>query len=96
MQALRVLALLEGLSLIALLFIAMPLKYSYGMPEAVKIVGQTHGILFLLFNAALFYHVSRGHLSDSRAFLGLLCSFVPFGTFWFKAKYLKVEDSLTD
>ena len=44
----RILAIIEGISLLALLFIAMPLKYVYAMPEAVSIVGMTHGILFLL------------------------------------------------
>jgi hypothetical protein len=40
---LRSVALLEAISYLVLLFIAMPLKYALGMPMAVKIVGSVHG-----------------------------------------------------
>ena len=45
----RFTALLEGISFIVLLGIAMPLKYYYDQPEAVKIVGMAHGVLFVLY-----------------------------------------------
>lgn len=89
MKFLKFMALLEGTSLLALLFVAMPLKYSFGMPEAVKLVGPIHGVLFILFNIVLFYHVAKGHLSAVKGFVGFLASFVPFGTFIYKAKVLK-------
>lgn len=89
MKFLKVMALLEGLSLLLLLFVAMPLKYSYGMPEAVSVVGRAHGVLFIAFNVVLFYHVVKGHLSEVKGFVGFLASLVPFGTFVFKAKVLK-------
>lgn len=81
-------ALLEGVSLLLLLFVAMPLKYNYGMPEAVSIVGRAHGGLFIAFNIVLFYHVAKGHLSEVKGFIGFLASLVPFGTFIYKAKVL--------
>jgi len=37
-------ALLEGISYVLLLAIAMPLKYFFEFPQAVKIVGWAHGI----------------------------------------------------
>ena len=83
-------AFLEGTSLLLLLFVAMPLKYSYGMPEAVSIVGQAHGILFIAFNIVLFYHVIKKDLSEVQGFVGFLASLVPFGTFVFKAKVLNL------
>lgn len=89
MGFLRFMALLEGTSLLLLLFVAMPLKYSYGMPEAVSWVGRAHGGLFLAFNVVLFYHVFKGHLSEMKGFFGLIASFVPFGTFVYKARVLK-------
>lgn len=89
MQFLRFMALLEGTSLLVLLFIAMPLKYSYGMPEAVKLVGPIHGALFLMFNAVLFSYAAKGHLSGVKSVLGFVASLVPFGTFVYKAKVLK-------
>ena len=45
----RLITFLEGLSFIILLFVAMPLKYFYAMPVAVRITGMIHGILFILF-----------------------------------------------
>ena len=43
----------EGVSYLLLLGIAMPLKYMWGMPQAVKITGTVHGVLFVLFVFAL-------------------------------------------
>ncbi|BCN94014.1 putative membrane protein YdzA [Thiomicrorhabdus immobilis] len=86
-------ALLEGTSLLLLLFVAMPLKYQYGMPEYVSLVGRAHGGLFIAFNVVLFYHVGKGHLSETKGFLGLLASLVPFGTFVYKAKVLKAHSA---
>ena len=53
MSVLRLLAYIEGISFIALLGVAMPLKYYYDKPEAVKIIGMAHGILFMLYTINL-------------------------------------------
>jgi len=89
MKFLKFMALLEGTSLLVLLFVAMPLKYSFGVPEAVKLVGAIHGVLFILFNVVLLVSVIKGHLSAVKGFIGFLASFIPFGTFVYKAKVLK-------
>jgi integral membrane protein len=47
LRSLSILALVEGASLVALIGIAMPLKYFADLPEAVRVVGMAHGILFL-------------------------------------------------
>ena len=87
---LRWAALFEGSSLILLLFVAMPLKYYAGIPEAVKIIGPAHGILFLSFIVLLLSHTAKSELSLVKTVTGLIASFIPFGTFIFKAKMLKV------
>ena len=92
MKFLKFMALLEGSSLLLLLFVAMPLKYNFGMPEVVSVVGRAHGGLFIAFNLVLFYHVFKGHLSEVKGFLGLIASLVPFGTFYYKAKVLKADN----
>ena len=89
MKFLRFMALLEGTSLLLLLLVAMPLKYAYGMPEAVKLVGPIHGVLFILFNVILFWNVIKGRVSEVKGFIGLIASLIPFGTFVYKAKVLK-------
>lgn len=90
---LRWAALFEGSSLILLLFVAMPLKYSFGIPEAVKIIGPLHGILFLSFIVLLFSHATKKELSPLQTLTGFVASFIPFGTFVFKAKVLKAPTS---
>ena len=90
---LRWAALFEGSSLILLLFVAMPLKYYFGIPEAVKFIGPLHGILFLSFIVLLFSHATKNELSLVKTLTGFVASFIPFGTFVFKAKVLKVPVS---
>ena len=82
-------ALFEGTSLILLLAVAMPLKYYAGIPEAVKIIGPIHGVLFLAFLVLLFSHTLKGELNLVKTLAGFFASFIPFGTFVFKAKVLK-------
>lgn len=91
---LRVVALVEGVSFLVLLFIAMPLKYAAGMPMAVKLVGGVHGGLFLLFLLAVFQAMDEGKWPLSRAGLAFVASLVPFGTFWFD-RSLREEQART-
>ena len=48
LRTLRVLSCAEGVSLLTLLLVAMPLKYAFQLPIAVRIVGSVHGGLFLV------------------------------------------------
>ena len=43
----RFVALLEGISYILLLFIAVPIKYLGNDPKYVKLLGMPHGLLFI-------------------------------------------------
>lgn len=87
---LRLVAFLEGISLLLLVFIAMPLKYLMDKPAMVKVVGQAHGILFLLF---VFYTLVVAGQARWGFFQTtwkvLLSSFIPFGTFYIDARILK-------
>ena len=75
------LARLEGLSLLALFFVAMPLKYAAGIEAPVAWVGWCHGALFLVYLIAL-SSVSRVEAwTWARTGFGFLASMVPFGTF---------------
>ncbi len=75
----RLLSFVEGLSLLALIFIAMPLKYAAGLPMAVRIVGMAHGLLFV----ALVVALARAHFEQDwklgRSLRLLALSFLPFG-----------------
>ncbi len=87
----RIVAFLEGVSFLILLFIAMPLKYFWGMPWAVKQVGMAHGVLFVLYLFAI-AHVMYAHKwSIWKGLIAVLASLVPFGTFVLDAKMLKQD-----
>ena len=83
LRQLRLVALLEGSSFVALLFIAMPLKYLAGLPLAVRIVGSVHGLLFLMFMAALYRASRERGWPFRRSLLAFVSSILPFGTFVF-------------
>ena len=83
LRQLRLVALLEGISFLALLFIAMPLKYLAGLPLAVRIVGSVHGGLFLVFLAVLYRAGSDRAWPLRRWLIAFVSSVVPFGTFLF-------------
>ena len=72
----------EGISFIALLAIAMPLKYLADMPLPVRIVGMLHGVLFIVYAFALLHATLEYKWSFKRASFAFLASFVPFGTFY--------------
>ncbi len=72
----------EGISFLALLFIAMPLKYMADMPLVVRIVGSLHGLLFVLFIAALFEAYRKLNLSLLTTAIAFALSIIPFGTFF--------------
>mgnify|MGYP003585535263 FL=1 len=74
----RIISIIEGLSYLLLVFIAMPLKYMFDYPMAVKVVGMSHGVLFILFFVALVMAMNRYKWK----FLGFqlfVYSLIPFG-----------------
>jgi integral membrane protein len=91
----RMIALAEGSSFLTLLFIAMPMKYFMGIPEAVRVVGSIHGGLFMLYVGLL----AVIHFRQRWSFLFSLCAFVasiiPFGTFILD-KHLRQKETVTN
>jgi integral membrane protein len=77
----RPVGIIEGISYVLLLGVAMPLKYVADMPLAVRIAGSAHGLLFVLFVVVLVWEVVRGRWSFERASMAFGASLVPFGTF---------------
>ena len=61
-KTLRLVGLLEGISFLLLLFIAMPVKYMMDNPILVKYIGMGHGVLFVLFLVVLFAVKNRNGL----------------------------------
>jgi integral membrane protein len=83
---LRRVGLVEGVSFLLLLGVAMPLKYIWNMPLAVKYVGWAHGILFMLLGYALLQVLMRTNWPLSRAALVFIAALLPFGPFLLDAR----------
>ena len=74
-------SILEGLSFLLLLFIAMPLKYIWDWPLAVKYVGWAHGLLFIVYGITLINATIQLGWSFGRFMLAGVASLLPFGPF---------------
>ena len=76
-----------------LLAIAMPLKYFFDFPIAVKVVGWAHGILFMLYVALLLICWVKYKWNFWRVVLYFIASLLPFLPFIVERK-LKREYAL--
>ncbi|WP_260678695.1 DUF3817 domain-containing protein [Planococcus salinarum] len=77
----RFMGIVEGGSLLLLLFIAMPLKYLFGMPEAVSVVGAVHGGLFTVYVLMTIYATFAVRWPFRFAIGAIAVAFIPFGNF---------------
>ncbi|MCD8478608.1 MAG: DUF3817 domain-containing protein [Sulfurospirillum sp.] len=83
---LRMISIIEGLSFLGLLGIAMPMKYLMGDPTLVRYFGMAHGLLFIFFIASLFESSQRYTWSMKFSLFCFACSLVPFAPFWLELK----------
>ena len=77
----RMVALIESISFLFLLFIAMPLKYMADLPEAVKYTGWAHGLLFVLYGVCLIMAWQEQKWKFGKALLIFVASLLPFAPF---------------
>lgn len=82
MGQLRLIAFLEGVSFVLLMFVAVPLKRYADMPTMVSYVGMAHGLLFIAYVVYVFIARSEFKWTWGKTALALVLSVVPFGTFW--------------
>ncbi len=81
-NALRVVAWAEGISFLLILFVSMPLKYIWDMPELNQFTGYIHGVLFIVYIVVVWLTGSRLEWSNKTTSIALAASIIPFGTFW--------------
>ena len=82
----RYTALVEAISYLILLFIAMPLKYIWDIPDGVKYFGWIHGVLFLFYFVILIAAAFKYRWDILRVLYYLIGSVVPFVPFFFDSK----------
>ena len=80
-KRLRHIGIIEGVSSLLLFFVAMPIKYIFGLPEFVSVVGMAHGVLFTLYviliiQSAMVLKRSLGWIAKL-----FIASIFPFGPF---------------
>lgn len=91
----RLIALIEGISYLFLLLIAMPLKYFADTPLAVTIAGMTHGVLFCLYIVALIHVTLVNKWSWLRVLTALIVSIIPFANFVFDRRLRDEQNLMT-
>jgi integral membrane protein len=91
LQRFRMIGILEGISFLVLLLIAMPMKYFLKIPEAVKFVGWMHGALFISYIYFAIEMAVTFKKSIGWCFKAFIAAFIPLGTF-ITDKELKKEE----
>jgi integral membrane protein len=77
----RVAAWVTGIGLLALVFVAMPLKYFLDVPGPVAVVGVTHGFLYMIYIVCTLLLAERGRWKPLDALVSLLAGTVPIASF---------------
>ncbi|WP_299677734.1 DUF3817 domain-containing protein [uncultured Dokdonia sp.] len=89
LKSFRILSFLEGVSYLLILFVTMPLKYIWNNGDPNKVIGMAHGFLFLAYIVMAILMKSERKWDNKTLAIVLLCSVIPFGTFWMDKKYLR-------
>ncbi len=85
----RIVAFLEGVSYLLLLFIATPIKYFGDNETYVKMLGMPHGMLFIIYIILAFMLKKEQKWEGKTFWIVLIASIIPFGTFYIDKKYVK-------
>ena len=85
---LRILGFLEGVSLLLLIFVAVPLKYGSHDATLTNTLGPIHGALFLLFILNTLSVGVEQKWERTTTWKVIVACFIPFGTFYIDKKIL--------
>jgi len=90
----RLAGIAEGISFLVLLLVAMPLKYFFHFPQAVKVFGWMHGILFIGFLWLAFEVMGVLKKPFSWFLKAFAAAILPLGTFIFDRQLQQEEKNL--
>ena len=82
LRAYRIAAWVTGIGLVILVFVAMPLKYFFGQPQLVAVVGVTHGFLYMIYIVCTLLLAERCRWKPFDALLILLAGTIPLAGFF--------------
>ncbi|WP_430905881.1 DUF3817 domain-containing protein [Maribacter sp. 2-571] len=91
---LRAVAILEGISYLALFAVTMPLKYMADLPVPNKYTGYAHGVLFIAYMVLVLVVGIYKKWGFKQLAILLLAAFLPFATFYADKKYLSEGTAL--
>ena len=89
LKTFRIIALLEGVSYLLLMAAAVYKRMPEGNDEYVQLLGMPHGLLFVAYIALAIFLQTTYKWNTKTFIVILLCSLIPFGTFYVDKKYLK-------
>jgi len=92
----RLVGIAEGFSYLLLLFIGMPAKYLLNTPSILKVMGWIHGVLFILYVAALVNVALANKWSILKTLLAFVVSLIPIATFVFDIKLREEEKKMLE
>jgi integral membrane protein len=85
----KIIAFLEGISLLLLVFFAMPMKYIFENPIFIRPIGMAHGLLFIGYIIMAIILKYEENWSGKKFGFVAIASVIPFGTFYIEIKYLR-------
>lgn len=81
LQRLRIIGAIEGVSFIVLLYASIVLKRMRGDEDAIYVPGMIHGILFIIYCAALWHAMRVNERPVKWAAKFFVAALLPFGPF---------------
>ncbi|MBX3156319.1 MAG: DUF3817 domain-containing protein [Deltaproteobacteria bacterium] len=89
----RAVSVVEGVSYLALVGVAVPLKYAGGEPRGVQVLGPIHGALFIAFILCAYICASSRDWGRQRWGLIAAAAVLPFATFVLERSLAKEQAS---
>lgn len=89
-NSLRFTGIVEGISYLLLLGVAMPLKYAMDWPVMVHYVGAAHGGLFVAYVLLVTVCCMVFRWTWGTFIKAMLASIVPGGTFWMDREFARL------
>ena len=77
----RLTSILEASTLAILVFVAVPLKHAFGMPQVVSVMGPVHGLAFLFYIWMLIQSHFQVGWTGREWVRMILCAFIPLAGF---------------